>query len=79
MKKFLLAVLTVVGCAAMAYIESVLRPIYPIKSALKWIVFAGCAVFYLLQSKDRSLFPPLVAQIAAPWLCPVRWPAAYLW
>jgi len=56
MKKFLLAVLTVVGCAAMAYIESVLRPIYPIKSALKWIVFAGCAVFYLLQSKDRSLF-----------------------
>ena len=54
MKKFLLMVLTILGCAAMAYIESVLRPVYPVKSALKWAVFAGCIVLYLLLSKDRT-------------------------
>lgn len=55
MKKFLLAALTVLGCAAMAYIESVLRPVYPIKSALKWVAFAGCPLLYQLWGKDRSL------------------------
>lgn len=55
MKKFLLMALTVLACAAMAYIESVLRPVYPVKSALKWVVFAGSAFFYLLLSKDRFL------------------------
>lgn len=55
MKKILLMALTILGCAAMAYIESVLRPIYPVKSALKWAVFAGCAVLYLLFSKNHTL------------------------
>lgn len=55
MKKFLLMLLTALSCVAMAYIEAVLRPIYPVKSALKWVVFAGCAGMFLLLSKDRSL------------------------
>lgn len=55
MKKYLLMALTVLGCAVMTYIEAVLQPIYPVKSALKWAVFAGCAAVFLLLSKDRSL------------------------
>ena len=56
MKKILLITLTVLGCAAMAYIEAVLRPIYPVKSALKLVVFCTCAGGFLLLSHDRSLF-----------------------
>ena len=54
MKKILLMALTLLGCAAMTYIEAVLRPVYPVKSALKWLVLLGCAGLYLLLSRDHA-------------------------
>ena len=56
------AVLTIalvaVGCGVMAWVEGALRPIYPVKSALKIAVFLGCAGLYVLFSRD---FGPLQA------------------
>ena len=49
----------VLGCVLMAWIESVLRPIYPVKSALKWVVFVGCILLYGLLSQDRTMLHPL--------------------
>ena len=36
------AILVTAGCLVMAWVEGVLRPVYPVKSALKIAVFLGC-------------------------------------
>lgn len=36
--------LALLGCLAMAFVEAVLRPSYPVKSALKLVIFLGCAL-----------------------------------
>lgn len=48
--------LTVVGCLSMAWVETLLRPIYPIKSALKWLAFGGCILVYAVLYRDRAPF-----------------------
>ena len=40
------------GCLAMAWIEGSLRPVYPVKSALKIAVFLGCSGLYMLLTRD---------------------------
>jgi len=62
MKKSSLFPLWLTVCAAcllMAWVEVGLRPIYPVKSALKLLVFLGCAGGYTLFSGDRTLFTVL--------------------
>ena len=49
-------VLAAAGCVAMAWVEGVLRPVYPVKSALKIAVFLGCAGLYALFSRDFAPF-----------------------
>lgn len=48
--------LTLLGCLAMALVEGVLRPAYPVKSALKVAVFLGCAGLYVLLFRDKTPF-----------------------
>ena len=48
--------LVAAGCLVMAWVEGALRPIYPVKSALKAAVFLGCAGLYTLLSRDRGAF-----------------------
>lgn len=48
--------LATVGVLTMAWVEGVLRPVYPVKSALKLAVFLGGAGLYVLLSKDRGPF-----------------------
>ena len=66
----LAVVLVTAGCLAMAWVEGALRPVYPVKSALKIAVFLGCAGLYTLLSGDRSPFRVLrragTVRLAAP-------------
>lgn len=48
--------LVAAGCLVMAWVEGALRPIYPVKSALKAAVFLGCAGLYTLLSRDLGAF-----------------------
>lgn len=48
--------LVTAGVLTMAWVEGVLRPVYPVKSALKLAVFLGGAGLYVLLSKDRGPF-----------------------
>lgn len=48
--------LVTAGVLVMAWVERGLRPIYPVKSALKLAVFLGCAGVYALLTKDRGSF-----------------------
>lgn len=54
----------------MAWVEGALRPVYPVKSALKIAVFLGCAGLYTLLSGDREPFHVLrkagAVRLAAP-------------
>ena len=54
--------LVLLGCAVMTWVEAGLRPVYPIKSALKVLIFLGCAGLYVLLCGDqtplRALRPP---------------------
>lgn len=50
--------LVVLACAAMAFVEGVLAPVYPVKTALKWLVFGGSVGLYVLLTGDRR---PLAA------------------
>lgn len=52
----LILFLVTAGCLTMAWTEGVLRPVYPVKSALKIAVFLGCTGLYALTSGDRSPF-----------------------
>ena len=62
--------LVLIGCGIMAWVEGVLRPVYPVKSALKIAVFLGCAGLYTLLSGDRGPFRVLrragAVRLAAP-------------
>lgn len=42
------------GCALMAWVESVLRPTYPVKSALKLMVFVGAVGLYVLLCRTKT-------------------------
>ena len=46
--------LLVAACAVMAWVEGVMRPIYPVKSALKLLVFLGCIGLYMGLTGDRA-------------------------
>ena len=48
--------LVLIGCGIMAWMEGALRPVYPVKSALKIAVFLGCAGLYALFSRDFAPF-----------------------
>lgn len=52
----LAAALAAAGCLVMAWVEGVIAPIYPVKSALKIAVFLGCSGLYVLLTKDRTPF-----------------------
>ena len=62
--------LTAAGCLMMAWVEAGLSPVYPVKSALKIVVFLGCAGLYTLLSGDRMPFRVLrkagAVRLAAP-------------
>ncbi|MCI9654475.1 MAG: CPBP family intramembrane metalloprotease [Lawsonibacter sp.] len=62
--------LVLIGCGIMAWVEGALRPVYPVKSALKIAVFLGCAGLYTLLSGDREPFHVLrkagAVRLAAP-------------
>ena len=62
--------LVLIGCGIMAWVEGALRPVYPVKSALKIAVFLGCAGLYTLLSGDRRPFRVLrkagAVRLAAP-------------
>ena len=50
--------LVTAGCLVMAWAEGTLRPIYPVKSALKIAVFGGGAVLYARAAGDREVLRP---------------------
>ena len=50
----LLILLVVLTCGTMAWIELVLRPVYPVKSALKLLLFGGTIGLYMLLARDRT-------------------------
>ncbi|USF26632.1 hypothetical protein N510_001562 [Firmicutes bacterium ASF500] len=50
--------LVIVGCLVMAWVEGMLRPIYPVKSALKIVVFGGTAILYARAAGDRAVLRP---------------------
>ncbi len=47
--------LVLLGCGAMAWVELWLRPAYPVKSALKAVIFLGCIWLYALGGRNREL------------------------
>lgn len=55
-KAYGIMILVLICCGIMAWVEGVLRPVYPVKSALKLTVFLGGAGLYVLLSKDRGHF-----------------------
>ncbi|MBD5150275.1 MAG: CPBP family intramembrane metalloprotease [Oscillibacter sp.] len=52
-RSLLTLLLTAAGVLGMAWVEGVLRPIYPIKSALKFVAFLGCTGLYALLAQER--------------------------
>jgi len=46
--------LVLLGCLFMAWVESVVRPVYVVKSAVKLLVFPGCVLGYVLLTRDRT-------------------------
>lgn len=44
----------VLGCVVMAWIEGAVRPIYPVKSALKWGVFLSCILLSRLLCREGN-------------------------
>ena len=72
-KRAAFAVLLVAaGCLVMAWVEGALRPVYPVKSALKIAVFLGGAALYAWAAGDREVLRPFrrpvgrAARFAAP-------------
>ena len=59
-KAYGVMILVLMCCAVMAWVEGVLRPVYPVKSALKIAVFLGCIGLYVLVSRDGEPFRALV-------------------
>lgn len=45
--------LVLLCCLFMAWVESVVRPVYVVKSAVKLFVFLGCGAGYVLLTHDR--------------------------
>ena len=50
----LVCLLVLLGCAGMAWVEGVLQPIYPVKSAAKAALFSGLVLAYCLLTGDRT-------------------------
>ena len=46
--------LTLAACGLMTWVEAVLRPAYPVKSALKLLIFLGTAGLYILLCRDKG-------------------------
>ena len=55
-KAYEIMILVLICCAIMAWVEGVLRPVYPVKSALKLTVFLGGAGLYVLLTRDLGPF-----------------------
>ena len=49
-------ILVLICCGIMAWVEGVLRPVYPVKSTLKIVVFLGGAGLYALLTRDLGPF-----------------------
>lgn len=58
-KQIILPLLVLLACLAMGWIETVPQPPYVVKSALKWLVFGGCVVFYAVLFRDKGTFNSL--------------------
>lgn len=55
-KAYGIMILVLICCGIMAWVEGVLRPVYPVKSALKLAVFLGGAGLYVLLTRDLGPF-----------------------
>lgn len=53
---YAIIILVLTCCLVMVWVEGSLRPIYPVKSALKIAVFLGCTGLYALLTKDKGPF-----------------------
>ena len=53
---YAIIILVLTCCLVMVWVEGSLRPIYPVKSALKIAVFLSCAGLYALLTKDKGPF-----------------------
>lgn len=51
-------ILVLACCVAMAWVEGALRPVYPVKSALKTAVFLGGAALYAWAAGDQEVLRP---------------------
>lgn len=54
--RYLLVALVLLGCLVMAVVETVLQPVYPVKSGLKLLTFVGCIALYPLLTYDPTPF-----------------------
>ena len=55
-RPFLSFLFALLGCLSIAWVETVLQPVYPVKSALKILIFLGCPGLYVLITRDRTPF-----------------------
>ncbi len=63
---YAIIILVLTCCLVMVWVEGSLRPIYPVKSALKIAVFLGCTGLYALLTKDKGLLGGYL--LLSPWL-----------
>lgn len=54
LRRLLPALLVLLGCLSIGWVETVLRPVYSIKSGLKILIFLGCGALYMLITGDRT-------------------------
>lgn len=52
-RRWAVVLLVLLGCGTMAWAETLLRPAYPVKSALKLLVFLGAVGLYVLLCQDK--------------------------
>ena len=53
-RRLAVPLLVLLGCGVMAWVETALQPVYPVKSALKLLVFLGAVALYVLVYRDKS-------------------------
>ena len=53
-RRFFPILLVLLGCLSIGWVETVLQPVYPVKSGLKILIFLGCSALYILITRDRT-------------------------
>ena len=53
-RRWAVVLLVLLACGLMTWVEALLRPPYPVKSALKLLVFLGAVGLYLLLCRDAA-------------------------